>query len=630
MEYCHITTIRKDINKQPDSDAGSFIRKASFAAETEASLDEITSSELSSVRTLAGNLQGGTFAQRARAAELQAARARKLKRDPQASPSPPREVLTLKMPRRKWTPLDLSTQDMSTRTSPETSSIIPEINSSANVSEQPSPNHDYHRMVNELIPEDDMGFEDVIQDPKDLKITQRDHYSSRLYGSKPNAILHDHDLSEYPAALGARISNNDVPQLDYKFGDSFQMGLPSIKPLPILNSGHATQEEQDEMNRLYNQQNNQIAELQAQLGRNNAQHGFNDPFAQPHSSIRPGPSHMGSFQSEIQSGYSSSTTPYFSKDIPKPAVGKNYPAVKGTPAALDTAARLAFTNPPPSTVPQNTQGHVPRKPSAQEKDILMRHLINVGDQGAHQQSRTGMNFGPHFNGVEARPFPSLLEGSQPLPWKDRLVPILPPPGCDNPAPYNSRHQGIWAPEHGPHSNVPFTPAPQPAQNGEKVTREQELNDWWTRDNRVPIREKMDLEAFVRAERAAKRPQSLLGGKPEEDGYPGDSKIKDPSATYTDEEMLNDLLIPVMANLLSYKNDDTDLNHFRPPPSWAIDHTPSGNNSFFSSGWGQPPQRVGRDPRYRAMQHDGRSSVFEDPTGRFPREEFSHGRGRWNY
>lgn len=67
-----------------------------------------------------------------------------------------------------------------------------------------------------------------------------------------------------------------------------------------------------------------------------------------------------------------------------------------------------------------------------------------------------------------------------------------------------------------------------------------------------------------------------------------------------------LLIPVVENLLSYTQGSEQKMHdfcarFVPPPEWAIDKSLAGNISFFDDGeWGKPPERIGRDQRYREL------------------------------
>jgi hypothetical protein len=80
------------------------------------------------------------------------------------------------------------------------------------------------------------------------------------------------------------------------------------------------------------------------------------------------------------------------------------------------------------------------------------------------------------------------------------------------------------------------------------------------------------------------------------------------------EKMTRLLVPVLENLAAYVQGPQDkrrdyFSQWVKAPEWAIDRSPNGNDSFFDSSWGQPPARVGRDPRYRAMP-DMRFGSFE--------------------
>lgn len=43
-----------------------------------------------------------------------------------------------------------------------------------------------------------------------------------------------------------------------------------------------------------------------------------------------------------------------------------------------------------------------------------------------------------------------------------------------------------------------------------------------------------------------------------------------------------------------------MTRLGPPPPWAIDTSAEGAKSFFEADWGNPPTRLGRDPRYRPL------------------------------
>ena len=724
MEYSHIKTIKnpKEQQKKPHTKQENFVQKTSFAVETDAKLESISASDLPGISTLAGNLQGGTFAQRARAAELQAARARsELKsKNPQASPSPPpRRLLKLKMPRRqKWTPLDLNETP-----SQETFPTNPEIGSHDKNLEQ--------RLVEGQFVGDDEGEEEPVQEPESAvqndqivmdhnSNNRSEHFTSRLYGSRPTSTLQSHDLAEYPAELGARISDNMPSRFEHFFRE--EESQPS--------TGRTEKPLNDQPPKIYFRRSatDQASPTPDQIGEDT----YFDPLNMDHleqnlekafakiEEKRYSHSHLRPDIHQACEDTISDPAILVKSEAAKTALKKSFAAVRGTPTANIIAARFAqkfldkaryFAS--SVTIPRGTE--VPRKVSEQDKDFLRRQLDSIDERIFHTNTERGPQLDPidegifntntersrqeaflnsfdpqkeHFgNPTFARDFGYPTWNGDQAPQKpvqnvqqhgsyemgmmslnaqqqygqQHFGPIAPmaqqhshhqrgsyEPGIillNNrnrdqyqseflPIPYQQNgqyqpgphHRAIWAPDrnyHGSRQNekkVGFTAEEK------RATVEREVGDWWVRDNRVPIRAKYRIEEAVRKEGLAMKQIAYLQGAAAQEQDIKEGKIKDPAAPYKNEDMVKDLLIPAIATLNSYKTDRTSVNPFSKPPSWAIDHSPAGNESFFSQQWGTPPQRVGRDPRYRAMQHDGRSSVFEDPTGRFPREEFSHGGG----
>ncbi|MCJ1309301.1 hypothetical protein MMC25_002960 [Agyrium rufum] len=48
--------------------------------------------------------------------------------------------------------------------------------------------------------------------------------------------------------------------------------------------------------------------------------------------------------------------------------------------------------------------------------------------------------------------------------------------------------------------------------------------------------------------------------------------------------------------------------------WCVDQGTIGHMTYLGEDWGAPPRRVGRDPRYRPLTHEGRFTVFQDEAG----------------
>ncbi|KAI9740095.1 MAG: hypothetical protein M1818_004846 [Claussenomyces sp. TS43310] len=70
------------------------------------------------------------------------------------------------------------------------------------------------------------------------------------------------------------------------------------------------------------------------------------------------------------------------------------------------------------------------------------------------------------------------------------------------------------------------------------------------------------------------------------------------------DIASTLLDNLFGTLISYAdgvpgpNNKAMMSNFILAPAWAIDESPEGNRSVFGEDWGQPPKRLGRDPRYQ--------------------------------
>ena len=77
----------------------------------------------------------------------------------------------------------------------------------------------------------------------------------------------------------------------------------------------------------------------------------------------------------------------------------------------------------------------------------------------------------------------------------------------------------------------------------------------------------------------------------------------------DSQAMEAMFGGVYGNLMSGKNGPYDyMNHYCPPPAYAIDHNSRNDNTLFDPQWfaTAPPARVGRDPRREQGE-------YEDPT-----------------
>ena len=93
----------------------------------------------------------------------------------------------------------------------------------------------------------------------------------------------------------------------------------------------------------------------------------------------------------------------------------------------------------------------------------------------------------------------------------------------------------------------------------------------------------------------------------------------------DAKVLEAMFGGVYSNLMAGKNGPYDyMNHYAPPPAYAIDHDPRNSNTFFDPQWfaTAPPARVGRDPRREQGE-------YEDPTQGSAARRGDHARGEFS-
>lgn len=140
---------------------------------------------------------------------------------------------------------------------------------------------------------------------------------------------------------------------------------------------------------------------------------------------------------------------------------------------------------------------------------------------------------------------------------------------------------------------------------QRRTREKKVSDWWSSGKTFQRQE--DLFQSVQ--------DNWLNGKtttptrpfisPTSGRMTAAASTPRKGAVGKHEPNMTRLLIPVLENLASYVQGPVEKRHdyfcqWSKAPDWCIDRSPNGNKSFYDSNWGQPPARIGRDPRYQPV------------------------------
>ncbi|KAL9581711.1 MAG: hypothetical protein Q9212_003731 [Teloschistes hypoglaucus] len=219
----------------------------------------------------------------------------------------------------------------------------------------------------------------------------------------------------------------------------------------------------------------------------------------------------------------------------------------------------------------------------------------------------------------------ILRTSEPLPWKNRPVDIYNmAPSASTATHFHGHEQALVATSgKGAFEGNPFLQQSLIPEKQSVQERLDETEAWWRRDGRGQEAARAYLEKVEEEHRQQKVGRDYESIKKElerqanfRDDWPETSpNTLVPETSTAGGDVVQDLLIPVLANLQSYVNEPASyFNKFSKAPAWAIDNGPDGNKSFFGEDWGKPPTRVGRDPRYRPTFHEGRYTVFEPNDG----------------
>ena len=330
-----------------------------------------------------------------------------------------------------------------------------------------------------------------------------------------------------------------------------------------------------------------------------------------------------------------------------------YPAVKGTMSQSSTflplqsnvsSSQYQFPSNSQMQFNQQINPNVFNKPltetpvhysmsSQDKKDMLKRHLNAVVEQQSSSHISTHTSF--HKPMIPSTPPPSsfipepltvvkyakseedFMRLSEPLPWKDRPVEIVR-------APLRSTAEMANTTNYSSHQIIRHHQAHVfPFMSHDATERLKETESWWNNDTRPGSRNPREIANFLSNASAAheenRRILALEAQARRAANFPDDWSESSASTAVPEHPNARDigynLLVPVIANLSIYLDRKEDFGRFGKVPEWCIDKSMDGSLSFFGEDWGAPPPRVGRDPRYRPMLHEGRYTVFEDLSGR---------------
>ncbi|MCJ1381450.1 hypothetical protein MMC17_004560 [Xylographa soralifera] len=378
-----------------------------------------------------------------------------------------------------------------------------------------------------------------------------------------------------------------------------------------------------------------------------------DPFAASPPPISPPSMHQ--YRSSANASMGPPPLPYnLIGQAPRQFVPHQYPAVKGTTNSIASRPALERTFTGNSSTSQY-QGYYPpgfygrhqttadmeqapqtpyRKLSAEEKKgMLLQQLNAVVDESissgtlpksgrtvlhdpfAHDQYQQSAS--AHATTMGTSPETDLIATSDPLPWKDRPVDVVTTPSMAN-VEYTATGNKQMTPI-GTRPTRGELPRSLTMQNSAKISIE-DVEHWWSNDRRIDSVGKRQIEDFMENTRAGNRKDKVADITNRlsnlSDAWSDSSQsTKTPDPT-SGRAVGDHLLVPVLANLKAYLIPGDYFNKHGHVPEWCIDQGAGGQTSFFGEDWGAPPPRVGRDPRYQPVLHEGTRSVYENFGGRW--------------
>ena len=374
-----------------------------------------------------------------------------------------------------------------------------------------------------------------------------------------------------------------------------------------------------------------------------------DPFVASPPPISP-PS-MTRYQSSATDAKGSLPLPYnLIGQAPRQYVPHQYPAVKGTGATNNVARpTLERTLTYDSSAPQYQGYYSPgfqapqtlyRKFSAEEKKgMLLQQLNAVVDEsnssdalpksgrtvlhdpfayGQYQQSAPS-----HTTTVAASPDTDLVKTSDPLPWKDRPVDIVTTPSMAN-----VEYAAIGDKQITP---IGTRPVRGGLRNGQTMQNSASMSikaaeHWWSDDRRIDSIGKRQIEDFIQYTRTEINKEKVVDIANRlsnlSDVWSDNSQSTTTPDRLSAKAVGDHLLVPVLANLKSYLTPGGYFNKHGHVPEWCIDQGVGGQTSFFGEDWGAPPPRLGRDPRYQPVLHEGTRSVYENFGGRWGNDGYA--------
>ncbi|THY23058.1 hypothetical protein D6D01_06097 [Aureobasidium pullulans] len=159
----------------------------------------------------------------------------------------------------------------------------------------------------------------------------------------------------------------------------------------------------------------------------------------------------------------------------------------------------------------------------------------------------------------------------------------------------------------------FMGSPDIPSEASRRSHDQELHDWFYSGLTTIERQNEHFQYIKTAHcQAPTTTQGRLNSGPI--GTPHKTRESEPF-----NEVTTRLFLSMHESLAQYTQGPPEqrrgyLAPFCDPPEWCVDKSANGNDSFFGEEWGQPPERISRDSRYRPLPFESKFDPFDSHRG----------------
>ena len=159
----------------------------------------------------------------------------------------------------------------------------------------------------------------------------------------------------------------------------------------------------------------------------------------------------------------------------------------------------------------------------------------------------------------------------------------------------------------------FMGSPDIPSEASRKSHDQELHDWFY-SGLTTIERQNEHFQYIKTAHCQAPTTTQVRLNPGPVGTPHKTRESEPF-----NEVTTRLFLSMHESLSQYTQGPPEqrrgyLAPFCDPPEWCVDKSANGNDSFFGEEWGQPPERISRDSRYRPLPFESKFDPFDSHRG----------------